>query len=201
TLWVMRTTAMVAPQSTRPPRKTAHHGGAQRSAVSCAWISIVPGPSVPRRRCLLEPARFADVDRDVGQRAARPGTVPVLLIRFDPDGIPHTDSLGGGTPSLNPAGPIDDVEELTALVGVPVVTRAWLEANNDGRCGECRLLRREQIARSRPPGEMSWVQRLEVGARPVFRCDLHAATLPGCTTGVSRHSVPSAQLRYDRRAS
>src|SRR2546425_3003319 len=117
----------------------------------------VPGPSVPRRRWLLEPARLADVDRDVGQRAAPPGAVPVLLTRFGADRISNPDALRSATPDLHPSGPLDDVEHLPPFMRVPVVPRARLEANNDRRSGERRLLRSEQLARSRPPREVGRV--------------------------------------------
>src|SRR5438034_957168 len=149
----------------------------------------VPGPSVPRRRRLLEPARLTDVDRNVGQRAAPPGAVPVHLTGFGADRVPNLDPLRSATPDLHPSGPLDDVEHLPPFMRVPVVPRARLEANNDGRGGECWLLRCEQLARSRPPREVGRVQRLEVGERPIFRCDLHASKLTGSTTGVPRRSV------------
>src|SRR5438128_5843860 len=114
----------------------------------------VPCPSVPRRRRLCEPERLAGVDRDVVQRAAPRGAVPVRLTGFGADRVPNLDTLWSATPDLHPSGPLDDVEHLPPFVRVPVVPRARLEANNDGRSGECRLLRCEQLARSRPPREV-----------------------------------------------
>src|SRR6202011_393686 len=107
-------------------------------------------------------ARLADVHHDVGQRAAAPRPVPVLLIRFDSYRIPETDPLGGGTPRLNPSGPIDDVQELTPFMRVPVTASARLEANDQGCGREWRPSRRQQLARTRPTREVSGTHGVEV---------------------------------------
>src|ERR1700694_5628887 len=129
-LWVTRPTSMRAAHSTSPTKKTAPHGGAHRSADSSAPISTPTPPSVNRRRGLFQPARLANVDHDVGQRAAGPRPVPVLLIRFGSYRVPNTDSLGAGPSCLNPSLALDDVQELTAFVRMPVITNPRLEAHD-----------------------------------------------------------------------
>jgi hypothetical protein len=59
--------------------------------------------------------------------------MPVLLVGVDGHTVPHTDSLRAGTPSLYPADALDDVQQLPAGVGVPVITNAGLEPNDRHR--------------------------------------------------------------------
>ena len=90
----------------------------------------------------------------MGQGASASRAVPVLLIRFDLDGVPDTDPLGGGTSGLDPSRSVDDLEKLTAFVDVPVVARARFEAYDHRRRRKRRLTRRQQLPSARRPREM-----------------------------------------------
>src|SRR5438552_18893029 len=98
----------------------------------------------------------------MGEAATPPGAMPVFLIRLGGYRIPHPDPLGVGAASLDPAFPLDDVQELATFVSVPMVTSARLEPNNRGRGGEGRLPRRQQFAQTCVTRKVSRVHGLEV---------------------------------------
>jgi hypothetical protein len=56
----------------------------------------------------------------MGERAASAATMPVFLIWFGYHRVPDADPLSIGPPSLHPAVPLDDVEQLATGVRVPV---------------------------------------------------------------------------------
>src|ERR1700737_5646683 len=92
--------------------------------------------------------------------AARP--VPVLLPWPGCDRVANPDLLGGGPSDLHPAFPLDDVDELAALVRVPVVADAGIESHNGGGGWERRARRRQQGGRSRRTREGGRIQRFQV---------------------------------------
>lgn len=81
----------------------------------------------------LQPTCLANRDRDVshGRRLARP--VPVLLAGISRHRIALIDALRSVSAGLDPALTVDDVQQLSACVRMPVVSSAGLELNNRGK--------------------------------------------------------------------
>src|SRR5262245_60662050 len=67
-----------------------------------------------------------------------PGTMPMLLLRRDPDGIARADLAHGTTPQLHASHPGDDMESLTERMGMPCGARTGFETHprtSDSRRG------------------------------------------------------------------
>jgi hypothetical protein len=97
------------------------------------WNEPIGCGGVVRVADRLQPGRGAAVERflhrDVGHRVVRRGAVPVLLAGRDPHRIAGADLLHRFALALHPADAGDDVERLPQRMGVPIGTRAGLEAD------------------------------------------------------------------------
>src|SRR4030081_971207 len=110
------------------------------------------------------------------ERAAWVRTMPVLFVRFGGHAVPHSDPLRVATQGLHPADALDNVQQLTTCVGVPVITNTRLEPNNRGSRRK-RRRRLEQRARVRLAGKVGRLQGLEVTQGLGSWGHVHAPTL------------------------
>jgi len=91
--------------------------------------------SVGGRLGLFQPARLADSDRKVRHRSVAPGAVPVLLAWIGGYRIVLPDSLRSLASGLHPTLTFQYVEQLSARMGVPMVSGAGLKTNDRGKDG------------------------------------------------------------------
>jgi hypothetical protein len=98
----------------------------------------------------------------MGERAAAPGTMPVLLVGSGYDRVPDLDLLRLGTASLHPALAFDHDHQLATRVGMPVISYARFEPNNRRRRGGQRRCCRQQRVRPCLSREVGRVKGIEV---------------------------------------
>ena len=128
----------------------------------------------------------------MGHRALFPGTVTVRLARCSGHGVAGANELGRLTAQLHEALALNDVENLTPAVTVPVVASTGLEAD-DGDPNRVGVKRHVQWVGARRPGEVSRVDGLAV-ERLTSCDDLHVVIVKaGAVCCLSEIGRPGAR--------
>src|SRR5262249_61439459 len=115
-------------------------GGRRIAKASPSSVRMRGARNLPRRRDgilliadVLEPLHVLAVERllqrDMDHPGARPGAVPMLLARWNPDRVAGADFVDRSAPGLHAPRSGDDVQRLAERMGVPGGARARLEAH------------------------------------------------------------------------